>query len=234
MSELYNVYCDESCHLENDHQKVMVLGAVWCPISKRRGIADRIRDIKQRHGLTAHHEVKWTNVSPAKLAFYFDLVDFFFDDDDLHFRALVVPDKSVLNHQQYQQEHDEWYYKMYFNMLKTIFNPHDRYRIYIDIKDTQGASKIKKLHQVLCNNLYDFSKHIVQSVELVDSAQVQQQQLADLLIGALMYINRGVLNSEAKTAVVDRVKHRSGYSLRRTTLPRETKYNVLIWRSNGS
>ena len=36
MSDTFNVYCDESCHLENDHQKVMVLGAVWCPFDKTR------------------------------------------------------------------------------------------------------------------------------------------------------------------------------------------------------
>jgi hypothetical protein len=29
---------------------------------------------------------------------YPDLVDYFFDDDNLHFRALVVPDKSRLRH----------------------------------------------------------------------------------------------------------------------------------------
>lgn len=233
MSELYNVYCDESCHLENDRQKVMALGAVWCPISKRREIADRVRDIKARHGLSPQHEIKWTNVSPGKLNFYLDLVDLFFDDDDLHFRVLVVPDKTVLNHQGFQQDHDQWYYKMYFTMLKTIFNPHDRYRVYIDIKDTQGAEKIRKLHDVVCNNLYDFSKNIVQQVSLVDSAQVQQQQLADLLIGAAMYVNRGELNSTAKESVVKRIQERSGYSLTRTTLPRENKCNVFIWQSNG-
>ena len=26
----YNIYCDESCHLQNDNSNVMVLGAVWC------------------------------------------------------------------------------------------------------------------------------------------------------------------------------------------------------------
>jgi hypothetical protein len=36
MSDTFNIYCDESCHLENDHQKVMVLGAVWCPFDKTR------------------------------------------------------------------------------------------------------------------------------------------------------------------------------------------------------
>ena len=34
MSTTYNVYCDESCHLENDGQKAMVLGAIWCPLEK--------------------------------------------------------------------------------------------------------------------------------------------------------------------------------------------------------
>ena len=28
---LYNVYCDETCHLEHDGINDMVIGAVWCP-----------------------------------------------------------------------------------------------------------------------------------------------------------------------------------------------------------
>ncbi len=233
MSELYNVYCDESCHLENDGQKVMVLGAIWCSISRRREIADRIREIKAKHNLPAHHEIKWTNVSKGKLDFYLDLIDYFFDDDDLHFRALVIPDKSVIDHSAFSQSHDEWYYKMYFTMLKTIFDPRSHYRVYIDIKDTRGAERIRKLHDVLCNNLYDFSRQIIESVQLLNSREAQQQQLADLLVGGTMYANRGEFNSEAKLALVERIKHRSGYSLKQNTLIRETKFNVLIWSSNG-
>lgn len=44
MTRVFNVYCDESCHLENDRQKAMVLGAVWCPLEKTREIAVRIRE----------------------------------------------------------------------------------------------------------------------------------------------------------------------------------------------
>ena len=29
MDSIYNIYCDESCHLENDCEKAMVLGAIW-------------------------------------------------------------------------------------------------------------------------------------------------------------------------------------------------------------
>ena len=28
MNKTYNIYCDESCHLENDGKRFMVLGAV--------------------------------------------------------------------------------------------------------------------------------------------------------------------------------------------------------------
>lgn len=49
MSEIFNLYCDESCHLEHDHQKAMVLGAIWCPLDKSREIAVRLREINQKH-----------------------------------------------------------------------------------------------------------------------------------------------------------------------------------------
>ncbi len=33
MSHIYNIYCDESGHMENDPEKAMVLGAVWYPVA---------------------------------------------------------------------------------------------------------------------------------------------------------------------------------------------------------
>jgi len=86
--EIFNVYCDESCHLEKDHQKAMVLGAIWCPLEKCREVSVRLREIKKKHGLPSDFEVKWTKISPAKSQFYLEWMDYFFDDDDLHFRAL--------------------------------------------------------------------------------------------------------------------------------------------------
>ena len=46
MTTVYNVYCDESGHLEHDQIPVMVLGAVWCPLDKTAEIAARLREIK--------------------------------------------------------------------------------------------------------------------------------------------------------------------------------------------
>ena len=57
MANTYNIYCDESCHLENDHQNAMVLGAVWCPLESRRTIAEQLREIKIRHHLKPSFEI---------------------------------------------------------------------------------------------------------------------------------------------------------------------------------
>jgi len=232
MTQTYNIYCDESCHLEHDQQPVMVLGAVWCPIEKTREIAVRIREIKARHKMPTGFEIKWVKVSPAKAQLYLDVMDYFFDDDDLHFRALIVPDKSRLRHDDFQQSHDDWYYKMYFDMLKVILSPRDRYRIYVDIKDTRGAAKVDKLHEVLSNNMYDFSREIIEWVQIARSHEVEQLQLADLLIGAVTYASRELATSPAKLALVDRMRQRSGYKLTQTTLLRESKVNWFRWHAS--
>lgn len=231
MSDIFNIYCDESCHLQNDHQQVMVLGTVWCPLEKTKEIAIRIREIKQRHGLSSSFEIKWLKVSPAKRIFYMDLVDYFFDDDDLHFRALIVPDKSRLRHQDFSQDHDAWYYKMYFDMLKVLLVPQAEYRIYLDIKDTRGADKIRDLHDVLCNNMYDFERKIIKRVQIIRSHEAEQLQLADLLIGIIGYANRGLETNQGKLALVERMRHRSGYNLTKSTLLREDKVNLFRWEA---
>jgi hypothetical protein len=230
MSQTYNVYCDESCHLENDHHKSMVLGAIWCPIEKVKEISVRLREIKQRHQLKPDFEIKWTKISPAKLQFSLDLVDYFFDDDDLHFRGLVIPDKSKLDHQKFDQDHNEWYYKMYFTLIKVILDPTSHYRIYLDIKDTKSADKVVRLHDILCNNMFDFSKGIVERVQNIRSHEVEILQLTDLLAGAISYVNRDSYTSAAKQAIVERIKERSGYTLTKSTLYRENKVNLFYWK----
>lgn len=226
----YNIYCDESCHLENDRQTIMVLGAVWCETEKTREINKDIRGIKIRHGLSPTFEIKWIKVSPAKQAFYIEILDYFFNND-LYFRALVVPDKSKLQHELYGQDHATWYYKMYFHLLKVILDPRNRYRIYVDIKDTRSSTKIDKLYEVLSNDMYDFQRTIIERVQTVRSHEVEILQLTDLLIGCVSYVNRGLHDNSAKLALVDQMREQSGYSLIKTTLLRENKVNLLSWRS---
>lgn len=227
----YNIYCDESCHLQNDNSNVMTLGAIWCPSSKRKEIFDRIREIKQKHGFSSDFEIKWNKVSPAGINFYMDIVNYFFDDDDLHFRALIVPNKKELNHDYFNQNHDTFYYKMYFDLLKVILNPEFSYNIYLDIKDTRSQEKVTKLKDILRNNQYDFQKQIVKKVQQVNSQEIEILQLTDILIGAVTYLHRGLNTSSAKLELINRIKKRSGYSLYQSTLYKENKFNLFLWKS---
>ncbi|HBL11898.1 MAG TPA: DUF3800 domain-containing protein, partial [Cyanobacteria bacterium UBA11162] len=44
------------------------------------------REIKQHHSLKTDFEIKWNKVSPAKVRFYLDILDYFFDHPNLQFR----------------------------------------------------------------------------------------------------------------------------------------------------
>lgn len=225
---VYNIYCDESCHLEHDRQKAMVLGAVSCPADKARSIADAIRSIKKKHGYKPDFEIKWVNVSKLKLDFYTDLVEYFAGEKDLSFRAVVIPDKSILDHEKFSRTHDDWYYVMFYELLNWMVNPENAYRIYLDIKDTRSAAKADKLREVLANKFKDKERRIIERVQHVRSHEVEQVQLTDLLIGAVGYENRGLSENEAKVAMVDCLQGWTGLSLTKKT-PIRGKVSILIW-----
>ncbi len=228
MGDIYNIYCDESCHLENDGQKVMVLGAIWCSTEKVKEISQRIIDIKMRNGKEKSFELKWIKLTSGNKQLYVDLINYFFDDDDLHFRGIVA-DKTILNHSSYEQTHDEWYYKMYYYLLKTIASPKDNYNVYIDIKDTLSQAKVVKLKDILCNSLLDFDKTIFQKIQQIRSHESTLIQLTDVLIGALSYSNRQLSSNIGKNEIVEIIKNRSGYSLNKSTLYKESKLNLFFW-----
>jgi hypothetical protein len=221
----------------------MVLGAIYCPATKKDEIFLRIDELKRKYNLIPEHnkhpkenrtyyEIKWNKVSKSQIAFYRDVIDYFFDDDDLSFRVLVVPDKSLLDYEKYGHTHDTFYYKMYFSMLKAILQPEFAHNIYIDIKDTRSREKVHKLENVLRNDKYDYNKEIIKKVQQVRSHEVELVQLADLLIGAVSYVNRGLNTSDAKNELIERIRQRSRYSLLKSTLIKEKKFNIFKWESS--
>ncbi len=243
MREIINIYCDESCHLQNDKEKVMALGAVYCPASKKSEIFERLAELKRKHNLIpknkknlndnrAYYELKWNKVSLTKINYFKDVIDYFFADDHLNFRVLLVPDKSILDYEKFNHTHDTFYYKMYFSMLKVILNPDKAHHIYIDIKDTRSREKVHKLERVLRNDKYDYVKEIIKKVQQVRSHEVELIQLADLLTGAVSYVNRGLDKSKAKNILIEHIRHRSKYSLTKSTLIREQKFNIFLWESS--
>ncbi|WP_324279658.1 DUF3800 domain-containing protein [Enterobacter ludwigii] len=225
----FNVFCDESCHLLNDHYKVMVLGALWCPDTITKKISRDIKALKEKHNLNPNFEIKWTKVSAAKADFYLDVVDYFFQNQALRFRAVVVPDKEQLDHARFHQDHNTFYYKMFFYVLKNIIESNNSYNIYLDIKDTLGIEKIEKLRRVLHNDRYEFDRESINRIQHIRSHEVQQLQLTDLFIGALGYVHRGLSENHGKVQVINRIKHHTNRELLKSTLPTEGKFNIFVW-----
>lgn len=233
MSNIINIYCDESCHLEKDDAPCMVLGSVWVPKNKVKTIVSDIRSIKEKHGFSRMFEFKWTQVSPAKENFYIDVVKYFFDNPDLHFRAILA-NKNKFTYDKY--DFDQIYYIIYYYLLINIITNDSTYNIYIDIKSKKrGGVKSCELHRVLSRKLHDFSfSKIIKKLQIIDSKESELLQLADLLSGALGYLNRDLPMSSAKGDVIKTIGEISGSNLRLSTLPSEKKFNVLYWKGKDN
>ena len=166
----YNVYCDESCHLEKDTSPVLILGAMYCQEERKKQIYDEIRAIKTKHNISSFFEIKWTKVSESKIDFYLELLDYFWNNQDLLYRGLVASGKQSLDHDKYNGgDYDLWYYKMYYRMLDPVISPNKKYHILVDIKDTRGGKRVAKLREVLCNNIYDFMKEVIAQIGQINS-----------------------------------------------------------------
>lgn len=228
---LCNIYCDESCHLENDGQRAMVLGGVWGPPPSARRLHETLRRLKADHGFAPGFEVKWTKVSTAKVAFYRAVLDAFFDDDDLHFRGVLVPNKAILCHEDFDQDHDTWYYKMYYLLLRRVLEAGHPLAVYLDIKDTRSQAKVLHLQKVLRSFLRDHDGERVRRIQQVRSHEIAAMQVCDLLIGAIGYQARG-FNAQAKRGLVAHIQERAGLPLARTG-NRGDKFDLLVWRPNG-
>lgn len=236
MKRLYDIYCDESCHLRNGRDKdfVMVIGGISCLDHKKKEVFDKIRKIKEEYDIYRNTEIKWNKVSPAKIEYYKALVNYFFDNEDLAFRAIIV-NKHDLNLDTLGMTIDEFYYRAYFLMLSRFFSPGNEYFIYIDIKDTRSQDKVERLHDTLCNSRFDFDHRIIKRVQQIQSHDVELMGLTDLLIGALSYVNKGcTAGSYAKAELIDVIKTRSGFSLMSSTLPLEPKFNILVWHGKNN
>lgn len=233
--EEYNVYCDETCHLENDNNNIMVIGCVYCKKNQTKDINDRLKRIKETFRRSARQELKWTKLSKSNLKLAEFMIRDFFDDEDLHFRAIII-DKTKLDFEKHAHlNFKTFYYVAYYEMLKSIVSPNAKYNIYLDIKDTNSQERIVALKNYLDYYMNkQFNKKLISTVQHVRSHEIQILQITDILIGAISYSLRNLSGMNAKTEIVNLIKKLSGYDFTKTTLLREEKFNLLVFTTEGS
>ena len=216
----YNIYCDESTHLENDGQPYMIYGYVSIPYNEMALAKKQIREIKQKHGY--EEELKWTNISDKTFALYNEIVDYFFMTN-MKFRAVIV-DKSEIDNTRAEYSYNDFYFRMYYQLLHHQMDMDSTYNVYFDIKDTCSQRKLHKLAEILKYN------SAIRDFNFVKSHQVHFIQLADILMGAINYhlrIQRGTIEGKvrAKRLIVEKIKRQTNLSLLCTVYRRDIEDN---------
>ncbi len=164
----------------------------------------QINELKQKHRFYA--EIKWSAVSQSKLRFYSELIDYFFATD-LKFRAIGI-EKDKINNTAFGQTYDDFYYKMYYQLLNHKINSCYSYNVYLDIKDTLSSYKVRKLNEIL-NAKYG----VFQRIQNIRSHESVLMQLTDFLMGAVSYYkNNQERKNTAKIQLIEKLMKKSGCS----------------------
>jgi len=208
IQKTFNIYCDESCHLENDHKNFMFLGSISSAYNQVKLHTEQIKELKHKHYFFA--EIKWSNVSVSKLRFYSDLIDYFFATD-LKFRAIGV-EKINIKNEAFGQTYDDFYYKMYYQLLNHKVDIRYSYNVYLDVKDTLSSYKVRRLKEIL-NSKYG----VFRTIQNIRSHESILMQLADFLMGAVSYYrNNSEKKNMAKMQLIEKIMKKSGCDLEHT------------------
>lgn len=223
MSKTFNLYCDESTHLIHDGHPYMLLSYISIAYPQIRLAKEEIKAIKRKFNYT--EELKWTNVHSATYKVYAELVDWFFMND-LEFRTVVV-DKFQIDEQRADYSFNDFYFRMYFQLLHTKVDFQNRYNVFLDIKDTCSGEKLEKLKKIMSYN------SSIGTLQFIPSRESVFIQLADVLMGAINYnlrIQKGDVkgNVIAKLKLIEKIKRHSNISLNTTTPLSRNKFNLFF------
>ena len=227
VKKVIEVYCDESrpetIFGRKSDDRFMVIGGIWFPSDERKKIKNKIQYLKKIHNV--HGEFKWNKVSPSKIDFYKDLIDYFFQNKHLRFRCIVVDSKVVDLDMYHQSDGELGFYKFYYFMLNKWCAWDDTYRIYLDNKENKMGSRLPDLKRIL--NSSSFAK--IESVLSLDSSESIFVQYADFLIGIVGYVFNEYYSIEdssvAKNELIELVEEYLGHTIQ-PTYGSERKFNV--------
>ncbi len=222
----FDVYCDESYPdlftSERPQARFLVIGGLWLRTSDRDSLKQTIHVLREQHKIGG--EFKWGKVSSSRLAFYTDLIDFFFGQGKkLRFRCIVVDSQRVDLVRFHEGDQELGFYKFYYQMLHHWISDFNDYSIFCDFKANRIPSRLHTLKRCLdCTNLSASIKN-VQAVRSDESVLVQ---LADVLTGATASrINEKLRSNSAKAQLVETIEARLGHKVW-PTVRSENKFNV--------
>lgn len=221
----FDVYCDESgpelLHSKNPKSRYMVIGSLWLPESLRAESKSTLHNLRHQYGIGS--EFKWRKVSPSKVEFYKEAVDWFMNaGSELRFRAIVV-DRTKIDLVKFHEGDGELgFYKFYYQLLLHWTRECNEYMVFCDYKRNRLPNRLKTLEQ--CLNRANLASTLkVQATRSEESVFIQ---LCDVLTG-LTQARYNDINTmgDAKRNLLLHFEERLGHIIR-ATYQTEQKFNI--------
>jgi len=221
----FDVYCDEShpdlLSSKAKKDKFMVLGSMWFEEKRRELFKSEIHDLRNKHKIGG--EFKWNKVSPSRVAFYVDLVNWFFDKkDDLRFRCIVVQADKVNLVEYHENDQELGFYKFYYQMLHHWILDFNEYSVFCDYKSNRYSDRLNVLKRCLQHSNLSAKVLNVQSVRSEESVLIQ---IVDLFTGIVAARFNEETKSEAKKEILLATERKIGKRILPTSC-NEQKFNV--------
>lgn len=218
MSKTFNFYCDESTHLQNDHKPYLLIAYVSSAFNQLQQHKEHLKMLRAKHKIKG--EIKWSSVSASQYPFYADLIEYFFSND-LNFRAVIV-EKNKINNTLEGFSYNDFYFRMYYQLLHHKIDMQYHYNIYFDIKDTRSHKKLHKLKEILKWNAS------IRSFQFIRSHESSMMQLTDLIMGAINYKLRGENKVIAKNKLIEKIEAHCKMPITQSTPKNADKFNLFF------
>jgi len=222
----FEVYCDESrpdlLGSRTPQADYMIIGGLWLPAELRDQYKTEIHELRDKHRIGG--EFKWAKVSPSRMGFYFELIDWFIGKkESLRFRCIAVEHKNVNLMAFHSNDQELGFYKFYYQMLHHWILDYNEYSVFCDYKSNRIGNRLSELKNSLNNSNLTSEIVNVQSIRSRESVLIQT---ADVLTGiAAACTNKNLVDKSAKAGLVDRLETHLGREIG-PTFRTEQKFNV--------
>jgi hypothetical protein len=222
------VYCDEShpdlLSSKKPPAKYVVIGSLWLETRQRNIFKRDIHNLRNKHSVGG--AFKWQKVSPSRIGFYKELIDWFWQQGNiLRFRCIAVDREKVNLIHYHENDQELGFYKFYYQSLHHWITDFNNYTIFCDFKTNRYRSRLQVLQRCLSrSNL----AAVIKNVQAVRSCESVLIQLTDLLTGiASASLNHSVRQDSAKFKVLGHLEKKLGHVIQ-PTVKTEQKFNVFL------
>lgn len=229
----FDVYCDESYPdlFSSSYPPVqyLAIGSLWLPRENRTAFKEALHGLRDKYHFGG--EFKWKKVSPSKLDFFKEAINWFVNQGEmLRFRCIVIDHNRVDLVRYHDNDPELGFYKFYYQLLHHWIDDFNDYMVFCDLKVNRKRDQLHVLQNCLQNANLSSEVTEVQAVRSEESVLIQ---LTDVLTGmTAASLNKVLRNGSAKRQLADHFEKRLGRPVRATWRD-EKKFNVFVMGLKG-